>query len=156
MVNPDEYDFVLSTESPCIDAADPGLMDPDGTRRDMGACHFPFISITCSPEEVIVTPGQLLPLVLTADNLLPDPSFPVWVEVFARLPNGFVMPLAGPIPASGIALPAESSLGGTINLLVPGNAPDGLQAVIKSVLSRSDTGEFVHEDYCDVTVSATY
>jgi hypothetical protein len=147
---------VLSSDSPCIDAADPALTDPDGTRRDMGACHFPFISITCSPEEVILAPGQVLPLVLTAGNLLADPSFPVCVEVVARLPNGYEMPLAGPIPAAGIQLPAESSLSGTVRLRVPGNAPDGLQAVLRVVLSSAETGAFVHEDYCDVTVSSSF
>ena len=33
-------DFQLLTGSPCIDAGDPALMDPDGSRLDMGAIPF--------------------------------------------------------------------------------------------------------------------
>ncbi len=122
----------------------------------MGACPHPFISITCLQEEVIVSPGDVLPLQLTAGNQLTDPSFPIWVEIFARLPNGNEIPLEGPIPRSGISLPAESSLSGTIDLRVPGNAPGGLTCTVKTVLSNAGTGDYVHEDYCDVTVSGTF
>ena len=34
------HDYHLKQDSPCIDAGDPGLVDPDGSRSDMGA--FPF------------------------------------------------------------------------------------------------------------------
>ncbi len=40
-VNPDEGDYHLTEDSPCIDAGDPeGDPDPDGTRADMGAFYF--------------------------------------------------------------------------------------------------------------------
>ena len=40
-VNPDEGDFHLTEDSPCIDAGDPESdPDPDGTRADMGAYYF--------------------------------------------------------------------------------------------------------------------
>lgn len=42
------HDFQLQPASPCIDAGDPGAdLDPDGTRRDMGA--FPLDQSTAAP-----------------------------------------------------------------------------------------------------------
>lgn len=41
-VDPDEGDFYLTADSPCIDTGDPDSPeDPDGTRADMGAFYFP-------------------------------------------------------------------------------------------------------------------
>ena len=35
-------DFSLMFDSPCIDAGDPASpLDPDGTRTDIGANHYP-------------------------------------------------------------------------------------------------------------------
>lgn len=40
-INPDNGDYHLSADSPCIDAGDPeSLRDPDGTRADMGAYYY--------------------------------------------------------------------------------------------------------------------
>ncbi len=40
-VDPDEGDYHLTTDSPCIDTGDPeSHEDPDGTRADMGAYYF--------------------------------------------------------------------------------------------------------------------
>lgn len=40
-INPDEFDFHLSEDSPCIDAGNPEFPeDPDGTRADIGAFYF--------------------------------------------------------------------------------------------------------------------
>jgi hypothetical protein len=35
-VDPDSNDFNVCWQSPCIDAGDPNILDPDGTRSDMG------------------------------------------------------------------------------------------------------------------------
>jgi len=41
-VDPDVADYTLRWDSPCIDAGDPDAEpDPDGTRTDIGAFHFP-------------------------------------------------------------------------------------------------------------------
>jgi len=39
-VGPEKGDFHLRWHSPCIDAGQPSLTDPDGTRRDIGAFYF--------------------------------------------------------------------------------------------------------------------
>ncbi len=143
-------------DSPCIDAADPDLVDPDGTICDMGACHFPFVSITCSPEQVTVAPGGVFELTLAAENQLLDATVPVVVDIVARLPSGNEVPLRGPIPKSGISIPAESVLGGTLPFDVPAGIPDGFQCTIKAYLTEYDTGSWVHEDHTSLTVSQAY
>jgi hypothetical protein len=120
----------------------------------MGSWHYPFISIACSPDEMIVAPGQVLDLTLVAANELSEASFPVYVEIFAELPNGTDYRLFGPFPASGIPIPAQSARDGVIRLRVPNATPDGLQTLLKSVLSNAATGDYVYQDYCEVTVSS--
>ena len=39
-LNLDTWDFGYDEYSPCIDAGDPSEMDPDGSRRDIGARWF--------------------------------------------------------------------------------------------------------------------
>jgi len=38
--DPENGHFCLTANSPCMDAGDPGMFDPDGTRIDIGACYF--------------------------------------------------------------------------------------------------------------------
>ena len=154
--NPPLFDFGIDQESPCVDAANPLYTDPDGTRLDMGACHFPFISLVCSPHEVTIPPGNVLPLQVTVENLLENPSFPVQVRIVARLNNGNEYRLFGPIPHNGISIPPESFLSGTVNLDVPAGIPEGFTCVVKSVLVAAETGDYVHQDLCDLTVSSGY
>jgi hypothetical protein len=50
-VNPDEDDYHLAANSPCIDAGDPEAdPDPDGTRADMGAFYFHQRDIEVEPD----------------------------------------------------------------------------------------------------------
>lgn len=119
----------------------------------MGACHYPFISLSCSPNEAIVSPGGVLELSLIAGNELTEGSFPVNVQIVARLETGNEYPLFGPFPVSGVSIPAQAALDGVVRLPVPGWVPEGFQCVVKSVLSRSDTGEYVDMDRCDVEAS---
>ena len=41
LVDPLELDFTLQPASPCINAGDPSITDPDGTFSDMGAFYYP-------------------------------------------------------------------------------------------------------------------
>ncbi len=56
-LDPDEGDYHLTEDSPCIDASDPGSPeDPDGTRSDMGAFYFHQRDIDVSPLEIEFPP----------------------------------------------------------------------------------------------------
>ena len=56
----------------------------------MGARHYPFIRISCTPDEANVVPGEVLELSLVAENHLFDDTFRLKVEVIARLETGRV------------------------------------------------------------------
>ena len=49
--DPENGDFTLQISSPCIDTGDPEILDPDGSRSDMGAYYFPQESNTLSIDE---------------------------------------------------------------------------------------------------------
>jgi len=49
--DPDNGDYSLQETSPCIDAGDPEILDPDGSRSDMGAYYFPQESNTLNIDE---------------------------------------------------------------------------------------------------------
>jgi hypothetical protein len=106
----------------------------------------------CTPDEVNVVPGEVLELSLVAENHLFDDTFPVRVEVVARLENATEYTLFGPFPANGITIPAGSDLSGVVELDVPPNAPGGLKCVLRTVLISAEGGEYVDEDRCDLSV----
>ncbi len=52
-VDPDEGDYHLTEDSPCIDASDPDSpLDPDSTRADMGAYYFHQRDIDVDPDSL--------------------------------------------------------------------------------------------------------
>ncbi|MDP8240375.1 MAG: choice-of-anchor D domain-containing protein, partial [Candidatus Hatepunaea meridiana] len=54
-INPDNNDFHLTADSPCIDVGDPDSdPDPDDTRADMGALYFHQ-----EPAEIVIDPASL-------------------------------------------------------------------------------------------------
>ncbi len=66
-VSLDSSDFHLLADSPCIDAGDPGSpLDPDGTRADIGAFHFP-------QEQFIPEMPQQIPVSLELVSSYPNP-----------------------------------------------------------------------------------
>ncbi len=59
-VNPDEEDYHLTVDSPCIDAGDPDSEpDPDGTRADIGVFCFHQRDIEVEIEELIFDEGEV-------------------------------------------------------------------------------------------------
>jgi len=56
-LDPDNGDYRLTSDSPCIDAGDPeSPPDPDGTRADMGAFYFHQRDIEVEPRELHFAP----------------------------------------------------------------------------------------------------
>ncbi|MDP8240002.1 MAG: S8 family serine peptidase [Candidatus Hatepunaea meridiana] len=66
-VSPDDGDFHLTEDSPCIDTGDPDSPeDPDGTRADMG--RFYFEQEQGDPPVIIVDPQEIEADLLTGDT----------------------------------------------------------------------------------------
>ena len=72
-LDPDNGDYRLTAESPCIDAGDPDSeRDPDGTRADMGAFYFHQRDIQLEIEELRFPPTpwhELVSLPVTVRNI---------------------------------------------------------------------------------------
>ena len=70
--DPDEDDYHLTADSPCIDTGDPEFdIDPDGTRTDMGAFYFHQRDVAVEPLELNFPPigwGQLDSMSFTISN----------------------------------------------------------------------------------------
>lgn len=121
----DKRDCRLLWESPCIDAGHPDSLDPDGTRRDMGAHFFDqddYMTLYLTPDTTEVSPGGVLGVTYTAINRWAQPE-PFWVLTEAILPNGNPKTLMGP---DQYGLPAETTVQRHLNHTVPGAAPVGL------------------------------
>jgi len=107
-VLPEWRDFRLLWESPCIDAGDPLLSDPDGTRSDIGAHPFnqdDFITLYLSPDTTIVNPGDALTVTYTLINRWQQTErFGLLTR--AVMPNGATREIVGP---ARYTLPAGST-----------------------------------------------
>ena len=86
-VDPDNGDFRLTEDSPCIDAGDPdGELDPDSTRADMGAFYF-------HQPNFIESGGESLPQSFGIVSIYPNP-FNATVSLSYILPQPGVIQLA--------------------------------------------------------------
>ncbi|KPJ53368.1 hypothetical protein AMJ39_05030 [candidate division TA06 bacterium DG_24] len=118
----EEQDYRLLWESPCIDAGDPSILDPDDTRTDMGTYFFDqddYLTLYLTPDQPEVSPGGILGVTYTAINRWAQ-SEPFWVLTEATLPNGNPRNVLGPIP---YMLPANTTVQQHIGHNVPLAAP---------------------------------
>ena len=118
-------DHRLLWGSPCIDSGNPDSLDPDGTRRDVGAYYFDqddYLTLYLTADTTRVSPGGTLGVTYTVINRWAQPE-PLWVLTEAILPNGNPFPVMGP---DQYALPANHTEQRHLNHIVPGAAPFGL------------------------------
>lgn len=83
-------DFRLLWGSPCIDAGHPDSLDPDSTRRDMGALFFDQstpLSIYVTPDMTMLSPLDTLKVLYTLINITEQP-ITFWGLARVILPNG--------------------------------------------------------------------
>ncbi len=83
-VNPASGDFHLTANSPCIDAGDPALYDPDCTISDVGALYYFHLA---QPESLVISENYphvdlCWSVVDSTDCAAPSPirSYVVWYE----------------------------------------------------------------------------
>ncbi|KPL10575.1 hypothetical protein AMJ71_02720 [candidate division TA06 bacterium SM1_40] len=118
-------DYRLLWDSPCIDAGDPGSLDPDGTRADMGAHYFDqddYVTLYLTPDTIEIAPGGVLGVTYTAINRWGQPE-PFWLLTQVILPSGDTLSVMGPDPHT---LPADFTVQRYLSHDVPLVAPLGL------------------------------
>ncbi len=104
-VAPGYGDCRLLWGSPCIDSGDPGSLDPDGTRSDMGAHPFDQskeLIVYLSPETGAIEPGETGRVKYTVCNAHPVEKS-LRTAALLRLPDGSPWPgnpLSGPLHTS--------------------------------------------------------
>jgi len=127
-VGPEKEDFHLRWHSPCVDAGDPSLTDPDGTCSDIGAFYFNqdvlgIVELYPHDEPIVIPPG--------GGSFVHD----MWVFNFFGHPGradiwtyAFVpgMGRYGPIDLyRNVRIPADSIGQNNVSQNVPGPAPAG-------------------------------
>ena len=118
---PGIYAYFLSDHSPCIDAGDPDMLDPDSTRSDIGALYYNQglpgeLEIELTPEfsPIIIPPeGGHFPFrVHIVNNSNVTQYFDVWLNM--TLPTGLVM---GPLMIrNNLCLDSHESIAGRMSL----------------------------------------
>ena len=78
--------YHLTSHSPCIDSGDPNMLDPDNTRRDMGAYYYHYT--TSAP------PSGAIPAQFSLFTCYPNPTNSATVIAF-DLANGVLVDIKG-------------------------------------------------------------
>lgn len=108
-VLPEKRDLRLLWESACIDTGHPDSLDPDGTRRDMGAHFFDqddHLTIYLTPDATAVPQGGQSGVTYTVINRWAQPET-FWVLTHAVPPAGAPLVVMGP---SSHTIPAEYTM----------------------------------------------
>ena len=118
---PGIYAYFLSDHSPCIDAGDPDILDPDSTRSDIGALYYDQglpgdleIELTPASTPIIIPPegGHFGFEVYIVNNSNVTQFFDAWLNM--TLPTGLVM---GPIIIkSNLCLDTQESVTGRLTM----------------------------------------
>jgi hypothetical protein len=118
--DPNSEEYVVTFNSPCINAGDPALTDPDGSRSDIGAFwwdhRFNHAPVITTPANVTVGWGEPFTLALTyADDGPATFSYPVgepsWLFRRRALDDASLILYSGRIPfgTSSFTLPLTLS-----------------------------------------------
>ncbi len=139
MILPHHNNFNLSADSPCIDAGDTALFDPDGTIRDIGALFYNHLTVNLSlhnPTTIIPGRGGSFGFDITVENEHSEPlPLDIWTE--ALLPGGNIY---GPILSRfDFLIPASTAYQRIIIQYVPGTAPAGFYYYYAKVGFHPDT-----------------
>jgi hypothetical protein len=130
LVNPDSLNFNLSANSPCINAGNPTILDPDGTPSDIGAFFYMVnptgvVTITLTPENppvVIPATGGIVEFnVLIQNDTSGFAIFDGWIML--TLPNGLIY---GPtILRQNLIRPPNAQIVRDLSLTIPMFAMSG-------------------------------
>jgi hypothetical protein len=143
-VDPEEHEYRLMWNSPCIDAGNPDSLDPDGTRSDMGAFYYDQrypVHVLLTPHEIpylIPAEGGTMLYTLRVSNHDPSPytAF-LWCDV--TLPEGSSYgPVLGPL---SVTIPATTMLARVRSQEVPAVAPMGVYHYNAYAVVASDTSK---------------
>ncbi|KPL05784.1 hypothetical protein AMJ71_10990, partial [candidate division TA06 bacterium SM1_40] len=117
-------DHRLLWPSPCIDAGHPDSLDPDGTRRDMGAYLFDqddYLTLYITPDTTEVVRDAQLGVTYTVINRWFQPE-PFWMLSEVIRPSGDTLGVLGPAPYT---LPPDTTIQRHYSFDVPDAAPLG-------------------------------
>ncbi len=135
LVSPYTGDYNLRDDSPCIDAGDTTLLDPDATIRDQGAFYFfqcpVFIELTSHSSCIIIPAGGgSFSYDAEVTSNYPEPySFDAWVDII--LPNGNTY---GPVMSrSGLVIPVGGAITRTLTQYIPSSCPSGFLYLVGKV-----------------------
>jgi hypothetical protein len=122
--------YALSATSPCINSGDPTIIDPDGTRSDMGALYYNMVltgnvTIELTPENtpiiIPVTGGIVNFNVLIPNDSVGTALFDGWIML--TLPNGLIY---GPtLLRQGLMLAPNQQIDRDLSMNIPMFAMSG-------------------------------
>jgi hypothetical protein len=108
-VLPEKLDYRLLWGSPCIDSGHPDMLDPDGTRSDMGVIHFnqdDYITLYLNSYTTRVWRGEQFEVTYTVINRWERPEN-FWVLTQAFFPGSDTLNVLGPVEYT---MPADTTL----------------------------------------------
>ena len=144
LVDPDELDFTLQPESPCINAGDPSITDPDGTFSDMGAFYYPstpgmgIVTIEFTPVNPPINLPPFGGTVAFDVEITCEEDYTVfdgWYDL--ELPDGQVF--SPVLLKESLYLAPGSSINGELELEIPALAMPGTYEVQGYVGSYPDS-----------------